>query len=142
MEYEPIILTPMVHEPIDNPTVNTTNKWRFMNWVNVVNCSQQRIHLTETRSLPLLPLGIACGNMTGFMSAASPECLNQVEISLFRLRKANFSRGKVCESPLDVYNWLMYVAPGQSNRLTACIFGPQIVPWDYWKPRISTISSS
>lgn len=123
----------MVYKPIANAMVNTTNNWRFLNWVNIANCSQQRIHQTETRSLPPMSLGIAYGNMTGFMLATYQEHLDQVELSLFRLRKANFSRGKVCGSPLDVYNWLMYIAPGQSNRLRGYIIGSQIVQWDYSK---------
>jgi len=142
-EYHPIIITPMTHEPIQKPTVDTTSQRRFINWANGVDCSQQRIHLTEARSLSGSALGGACGNTrrTGFGISSSEVSLSEVETSSSRSIETSFSRGKDRGSPTDLFNRPMYLAPGWPNRLTSCNFGPRIVLCDHRKSRIRIVSS-
>ena len=126
-----------------NP-VYTTSQRRFINRGNAVDCSQQRIHLTEAKSLPLSTSGAACGNTrrTGFGISSSQVSLSQVETSSSRSIKTIFSRGKDRGSPPDLYIRPMYLAPGRPNRLTSCNFGLRIVPCDHRKSRIRIVSSS
>ena len=126
-----------------NP-VYTTSQRRFINRVNAVDCSQQRIPLTEARSLPPLVSGKACSNTrwTRFGISSSQESVRQVETSSSHLIKTIFSRGKNRGSPRDLYIRLMYLAPRWPKRLTACNFGPQIVSCNHRKCRIRIVSSS
>jgi len=112
--------------------------------VNAADCSQQKIRLTEARSLPPSASGAACCNLrwTGFGISSSQVSLSQVEKSWSRSTKTIFSQGMDCGSPLDLYNREMYLAPGQPKRLTSCNFGSRIVPCDHQKSRIRVVSSS
>ena len=112
--------------------------------MNAVDFSQQRIQLTEVTRFPPSALGTTCSNTmkTGFGNPSSKVSLCQVEISTTRSLKTTLSRCTDCGSTLDLYNRLMYLVPAQSNILTSYNFGPQIVPRDYGKYRIRSVSSS
>jgi len=126
-----------------NP-VYTTSQRRFVNLVNAVDCSQQRIHLTEFRTLPPSASGATGGNtrMTGFSISLYPVSLNQVETFWSRSRRNIFFRLKNFGSPSDLYILLMYLVRGRPKILISCNIGPLIAACDHRKTRNRIVSSS
>jgi len=122
-------MIPKIHEPIRKPTVYTTSQRRFINQVNAVHCSQRRTHWTESRSQSPSALDGAGGHTWRTRSgiSCSQVSWSQVEKSLSSSTKTILSGTMDCAIPLNVYNWAMYLPPGQPSQLTSCNFGTQIV---------------
>jgi len=110
-------------------TVYTTCQRRFINEVNAVDCSQQRIQLTETRSLPPWAMH-STGSIirrTAFKISSSQLSLSLVELSLSHPMRP-VSPGVRTVKGHRIYTicqWILHLA--RANGLTSCNIGPSIV---------------
>jgi len=126
-----------------NPVYCTCQR-RFINQVNAVDCSQHRIHLTESGSQHPSAWGLVWGNTRRARSRipSSQVSLSQVGTSSLRSIKSMFCWGKNRARPPDLYLSPIYVAWGLHNRHTSRNYGPRIVTGVHRILTIRTVASS
>jgi len=88
----------MTPEPTQKHTVYSAGLMRFINRMNVIDCSQPGTHLPEARSLPPMATGTVSSNTkrTGFGISLAQICLSQVEMS--SISKKHFRPGGMAPS--------------------------------------------
>jgi len=130
-----IVWTQMTHEPIQICTVHLTSQRMFINWVNAVDDSQQRIYSTDASNLSPFKLGAAWSitSRSKYSVSFSQISLMQIDTPLSRLINSIDLWGKNCASPLGICTLLIYLSLDCHKGLPFSNIGPQVVlcgPWN------------